>query len=653
MWKLNRKKVTDECSLAEKKPLKIVGEVSEQDKLKGEGDNVKMKDESHSEIKEAQEEPKEESDQQPSCQNKVSSAEMTEQFSGKKIEQPIKSTKSKEDIHPPHQDVHSEGVEIVDKPHPPFKHSFERLPSLEIATKDDVDAGSIYSLIMKHDFRYHFQHPYFRMFTAYFVTFCNFLIYAEDPVAHSRSECNIPVIGNDFSFVFMKWFPNSWSVLKAFMWFSGIIVGLIAGKVIFHTFLFNHLLRLKMFHDDKGTWMTMFLSTVLSVFIFSYLYNALLMIGGDHTAPYAISTYMGITNSAFMKAAATGTWCGDFFTAWMVTDIMLQEKLYPGWATLARKWWNTNMNRIIVFWIAVSMCSFIVLFVIATDYINWDRLNHDFLHSNELSRSFLASFILVLDITIVMQDWDFPHFVGAIDIKLPGVNASHVRFKIPKLLRKLEYWHIHISGKWFNYGILFIVILLDLNMWKNQMFYAPYDYGQYIDDYGRIYTVLDSFSLNNANKSILTFYYRNSTINPDTGNVYALADTRMNSRYNGYSLGLKGLAFVPSLAIFLIFGLMVAIYGRRPKPTQENPYAGRLLKRRRNKFNGNKKWSSLRAFLYRAMPLTNRLRKKRFNTANEDVKENVTIEMVKDESDYHHSQGDVPELVQVSSLNKM
>jgi hypothetical protein len=31
-----------------------------------------------------------------------------------------------------------------------------------------------------------------------------------------------------------------------------------------------------------------------------------------------------VSNANFMKFAALGTWTGDFVTAWMVTDIMLQ-----------------------------------------------------------------------------------------------------------------------------------------------------------------------------------------------------------------------------------------------------------------------------------------------------------------------------------------
>ena len=36
-----------------------------------------------------------------------------------------------------------------------------------------------------------------------------------------------------------------------------------------------------------------------------------------------------------------------------------------------------------------------------------------------------------------------------------------------------------LSGKWFNYGIIFLVMIFDLNMWKNQIFYYPEAYGQY------------------------------------------------------------------------------------------------------------------------------------------------------------------------------
>lgn len=108
-----------------------------------------------------------------------------------------------------------------------------------VASKDDVDAASTYSLFMEKDFRYYFQHPYSRLIIAYFVVFCNFLIYAEDPVAHSRKECLIPMIGNDVAFVCTRYPPNAWSLLKVVFWLIGIIIGLFVGKLLVHGLLFS------------------------------------------------------------------------------------------------------------------------------------------------------------------------------------------------------------------------------------------------------------------------------------------------------------------------------------------------------------------------------------------------------------------------------
>ena len=93
----------------------------------------------------------------------------------------------------------------------------------------------------------------------------------------------------------------------------------------------------------------------------------------------------------------------SFFFSPQVTDMMLQEKLYPLWARKSRNWWNTRYNRIFTFWIAVILSFFTVVCTITVDVISWDRINGDVLHMNELSRAFLASFILILDVTIVMQ----------------------------------------------------------------------------------------------------------------------------------------------------------------------------------------------------------------------------------------------------------
>ncbi|XP_016384589.1 transmembrane protein 117-like, partial [Sinocyclocheilus rhinocerous] len=129
-------------------------------------------------------------------------------------------------------------------------------------------------------FRYYFQHPWSRLLVAYLVTFFNFLIFAEDPVSHSQTEAHMTVVGNCFSFVVSKYPGGGWNVLKVLMWILAIITGLIAGKFLFHRRLFGRVLRLKMFREDHGSWMTMFFSTILSLFIFSHIYNLILLVSG-------------------------------------------------------------------------------------------------------------------------------------------------------------------------------------------------------------------------------------------------------------------------------------------------------------------------------------------------------------------------------------
>ena len=96
-----------------------------------------------------------------------------------------------------------------------------------------------------------------------------------------------------------------------------------------------------------------------------------------------------------------------------------------------------------------------------------------------------------------MQDWDFPHFTNTLDVNLPGFH---------KHIINIDTVEIQISGKWFNYGIIFLVMIFDLNMWKNQIFYYPEKYGQYIGEFSDISCMFDS-NLNYKGSNLL--YLRN------------------------------------------------------------------------------------------------------------------------------------------------
>ena len=107
-----------------------------------------------------------------------------------------------------------------------------------------------------------------------------------------------------------------------------------------------------------------------------------------------------------------------------------------------------------------------------------------------------------------------------------------------------------------------LVIILDLNMWKNQIFYDPFTFGQYTDSEGYIYSVQDQSFLNTANQTMLSYDWRSQNINPATNKSYFKTDPRMNSKYLNFTLALKGIAFIPSIVAFLTFGTLIWRYGR-------------------------------------------------------------------------------------------
>lgn len=106
-----------------------------------------------------------------------------------------------------------------------------------------------------------------------------------------------------------------------------------------------------------------------------------------------------------------------------------------------------------------------------------------------------------------------------------------------------------------------LVIILDLNMWKNQIFYLPFDFGQYTNSEGHIFTIEDRSFLSVANKTMVSWEWRNSHVTPSNQSFTSL-DAKMNSKYLGFSLGVKAIAFIPSIAAFITFGLLIWFYGR-------------------------------------------------------------------------------------------
>lgn len=265
-------------------------------------------------------------------------------------------------------------------------------------------------------------------------------------------ECSIPVLGNVISLLFTKYPAEmQWKFFKATLSLMAIIIGLILGKYFLHHIILRRIFRLKMFRDESGTWMIMLISTFISCYIACQVYNSFLIMFHSNPKPFIITSKMGMTYSSFMKLAACGTWCGDFFTAWMITDMMLQDNLYPNWAKGLRSFWHQHANiRILVFWVGSLLIAASVINIIMIDAICWDCLTVGLFSTTEFTRAFLASSILVMDLLIVMQDWDFPHFVCDLNIKLPGLLQPSYTFNFFHKSVKFPAIEIKITGKKLN-----------------------------------------------------------------------------------------------------------------------------------------------------------------------------------------------------------
>eukprot|EP00946_MAST-07B_sp_MAST-7B-sp1_P001938 g1938.t1 len=352
---------------------------------------------------------------------------------------------------------------------------------------------------------YFFVHPWARLFVAVGIAFLNFWILLEDPIAHSVVNANVVILGQIFGLVCTRWQDAVFGKVLCIM--LGFLTGCLLGKNVIQKRILRG--RCGMFRNDQGSVMIMFWSSLVCLYGFSFVFNWMFI--GENVEQH-LSDDMGITNEIFSKIAGTCCWVGDFLTMFLVIDGMFQNRSkYRLWARCCRKNWK-GATRIIIFWVSVPIGVSLVAFIVAQDNASegkslWDKAN--ILPSSELTRSFMCGIITVFDILIVVQDWDFPEFEGLIDIKFPGMNSVPIQQNSKKRAYHMAHggeicktpdcdwiaeagcdfcakpecrtpWHeITITGKWFNYGIIFMVMLFDTNMIKNQILYRPVDYGQY------------------------------------------------------------------------------------------------------------------------------------------------------------------------------
>ncbi|CAJ1457277.1 unnamed protein product, partial [Effrenium voratum] len=205
--------------------------------------------------------------------------------------------------------------------------------------------------------------------------------------------------------------------------------------------------------------------------------------------------------------------------------------------------------------------------------------------STEVTRNVCAGLLVLVDLMVTVQDWDFPTFEEPLELQVPTkvLGTFHSKLQITFVARLLEkipqpscscwkrlcqflpspdFWQVTIRGKWLQYGPLFVVMFIDLCYSRTQLFYDPTYYGQYVDprdDF--IWSIADEATLASAYEGgypkvnaseWVSFAARWNTSTYEPLLSAALLDGKGNSRYVGS--GLKYLALWISVAGLCLFG---------------------------------------------------------------------------------------------------
>eukprot|EP01127_Copromyxa_protea_P001959 TRINITY_DN1185_c0_g1_i2.p1 TRINITY_DN1185_c0_g1~~TRINITY_DN1185_c0_g1_i2.p1 ORF type:complete len:455 (+),score=85.32 TRINITY_DN1185_c0_g1_i2:147-1511(+) len=406
---------------------------------------------------------------------------------------------------------------------------------------------------------------------------CNFLLFTEDPKFHSVTEVDIPFAGNAVQLLILNWPPGAqWIALKLCIGLFSLGIGLIVGKFLLHKLILKRWWRLKLFKEDRGSFFCMAITTGICLVTGSYLYNFILLLGMEDYSEHLLNGKLIMDNQTFGKIAMIGKWLGDSTSLFLVLDMMLQEKKhYRQWAPRLRAKWDVRMGktlcslRIIAFWVYQLIMTPLVLALVLANVIDWSKAGFG---STGLERGILAGIVACCDMAIVAQDWEYPRFKTNTDVKLPGMETGNLKCNC------LAKYPVVITGKWFNYGIVLAVMVLDFNALNNHLSYNPMAYGQYVHpETQRIMTitnVTEAYDYNQLNWTVR--WMENKTE----------SDIMLSSRYLGLSWGWRLLVIVPTALIAIGFFAGTYLGNKRVTRIKKAEEAARLLAEEYNNYSG-------------------------------------------------------------------
>ena len=305
----------------------------------------------------------------------------------------------------------------------------------------------------------------------------------KDPITYSQTPCRIGGVGHilniflvDFNQESFAWLMFRLSLLTIFLFIGLFLTKKLKSRLA---------LRFEMF-TYKGSQVFIGAAVLtISLFLCAKSYNfirwqILCHLVDPHSADWAkscscedatcggyISNDLHIRNDTFARLTQCGAFIADSLAVFSVLDLILQDESLYHFGKFSFCGWDINLSTV---WQAHrqhllwgSFTLLMLMGVIGLYNSSGALAAYQLIsvgHRSNIGRMVIAGTLFIIDLCIVTQDLDFPHFENSLEVMLLGTNIA-------------------FEGSFINYIMVFVSMALDLNCLYTLGWYEPAEYGQY------------------------------------------------------------------------------------------------------------------------------------------------------------------------------
>ncbi|ETV96794.1 hypothetical protein, variant 1 [Aphanomyces invadans] len=366
------------------------------------------------------------------------------------------------------------------------------------------------------------RHPWKRVVAVVLLLGVNIVVHVVNPVAYSRAMVAIPVYGTAFNFLCRAMLPDDTIgtvTLRVTLALLTVVLGCIFTRAMIFPILRRYLSMFSSGHAELGRLESIKTSGGLAA-ISHRTVNAF----ANGGRPYSIDVYIGSVSQGSwtimyflipLYLSLVATIFNAFAPAnlevtsvlpiryvelyptvravslvmnglllFSTLDVMLQdhircESLFDNWMHGFR-WhvWRHQYVRISCFWLVFT--GLVAYAAIGLPHVHAAMTDWFFQHVStdvyfmESWRALFSGAVVMLDVVVLMQDWDFPTAASPKHVYIPGLATNVV------CLGHNTRFRLAFTCKWIVMGLIMLMLPLDVWTLVQQLNYTPLHYGQMV-----------------------------------------------------------------------------------------------------------------------------------------------------------------------------